>query len=80
MAKPIHIGKQVALVDLLKYAEEVVTEEGRRYYRFPRWFELLPEDSEFVIHQDDSVPEDLKMFITFHGLGGHHKRITKPKV
>jgi len=78
MTKKIDIGKNVALRNLFKYAEEVVTEEGNTYYRFPDWFQLLPDDCDIILHVE--LPEDLSMFICKAGLGINNPKIKKPKL
>jgi hypothetical protein len=78
MTGPNNIGKNEVLDGLVKwYAERVVTKNGNVYYRFPVWFQHLPNTGEFVIHTD--MPEDLSEFIVKSGLGGGHPKPTKPK-
>ncbi len=49
MANRVEIGKSVAMANFVsKYAEKVVTPEGKTYYRFPYWFEQIMDDFEFV--------------------------------
>jgi hypothetical protein len=77
MTKPVDIGQNIALANLLEYAEQVVTEKGNAYYRFPCWFQLLPDNFEFRVHS--VPPEDLSQFITKAGLGNPNPQIKKPK-
>ena len=78
MADAVHIGQNYALANLLEFAEEVVTEEGNKYYRFPCWFQLHPGNFEFSIHH--KLPEDLSMFICKAGLGQPNPQVKKPIV
>ena len=78
MKKPINIGQNYGLANLMKYAERVETEEGNVYYRFPVWFQEIPGNFEFVIHTD--MPKDLSQFIVKSGLGGEHPKPTKLKL
>jgi len=72
MNKPIEIGQNYAIANLLKYAKEVVTSDGRKFYQFPFWFEQLPGNFEFLIHPE--MPEELSMFICKSGLGGDNPK------
>ena len=78
MLKNRNIGQSFALANLTKFAEKVTTTEGRTYYRFPCWFEQLPGNFEFVVHED--LPEDLSKFIVKSGLGGDNPKIKKPEI
>jgi hypothetical protein len=78
MAESIDIGQNYSLAILLKYAAEVVTEEGNTYYKFPYWFQLHPGNFEFTIHRN--LPEDLSQFITKAGLGGPNPRPKEPEL
>ena len=80
MTKSIYIGQNYAIANLIKFAEKVVTEEGKTYYRFPCWFEQLPDNFEFVIHTENSLPEDLSTFICKAGLGQPNPQIKKTKL
>lgn len=75
MKGPIHIGQNIAVANLLEYAEKVVTEDGKEYYRFPYWFEKLEGNFEFVIHT--TAPKDLSEFLTKAGLGEPNPQIEK---
>jgi len=76
MLENINIGKNIELYNLLKYAEEVVTEDGNKYYRFPDWFQLLPDDFAFVIIR--KLPQDLSEFIVKSRLGGNNPQVKQP--
>jgi len=79
MASKIEIGKSVAMANFVsKYAEKMVTPEGKSYYRFPYWFEQIMDDFEFVMHID--IPKDLAECICKAGLGGDNPKIEKVKL
>ena len=65
----MRLGKQIGLTNLLdKYAERIHTKEGKIYYSFPGWFEIIPDDFHVVLH-DKEYPEDLKKYIVDKELG-----------
>jgi hypothetical protein len=76
MGHSIKLGQNYGLVNLFRFADKVETEEGKEYYRFPYWFELLPGNFEVTLHVD--LPEDLSKFITKAGLGNPNPQIQKP--
>ena len=76
MHEPVEIRRNIGLVNVLQFAEEVSTEEGNVYYRFPDWFQRLPNGS-FILHRD--MPSDLGMFVTKSGLGGDNPKPKPPK-
>jgi hypothetical protein len=73
---PVIIGQNFALANLMVYAERVFTKEGNIYYRFPCWFQQLP-NWEYIIHR--TPPEDLSEFICRSGLGGDNPKIKPPE-
>jgi len=79
MSGSIDIGKNIALANLTKFAERVVTADGNVYYRFNGWFQLSPGDFEFILHRED-LPSDLSEYLCRSGLGGDNPQIEKPKI
>lgn len=80
MTEEVYIGQSPVLMYLKKYAEEVTTEQGNIYYRFPCWFRMLPNGLGFTMYKDTDIPEDLQMFITKAGLGEPNPQIKKPEL
>ena len=79
MASKVEIGHTLEVANFIsKYAEKLVTPEGKEYYRFPFWFEKVLGDFEFVMHID--MPEDLSMCICKARLGGNGIEIKKPEL
>ena len=63
------LGKQIQLISLLgKYAEIIHTDEGKTYYQFPGYFEIIPGDFHVVLH-NDKFPEDLGITLAHINLG-----------
>ena len=77
MSKEIEIKRNIELVNILQFAEEVITAEGNTYYHFPQWIQMLPNRS-FIFYEE--MPNDLSMFITKEGLGGDNPKRTKVKL
>jgi len=68
----------MCLANLIKYAERIKTDDGNIYFHFPYWFQQIPGDFRFLIHDD--LPEDLSQFITKSRLGGDNPKPEKPKL